>query len=187
MLPKRAASQSKPKVSPESERKAFDENSADETSSTSEDVDVRSFLRRSASLCSLHERFLHRRDVLIRESRHNPYIGYFLRHDRPGSFTLPSKSKELRVRRGSARYLPPLPAIKTSSLVSSCATTASPSPSGIPTRKTKGVTFSNTVRRSSLVMTDWGNERIRPDSRPSPSFFGLIVNSTTSVAHGVVL
>ena len=163
----------------------FGDSSSDDRSPTNTGLDVKSFLKRSASVCNLHERFLHRRDVLIHESRHNPYIGYFLRHDRPGSFSPPSKSKEHRVRRGSARYLRPIPAIKTSSLTSSTATTASPSPSTTPTRKLKGVTFSNTVRRSSLVMTDWGNERNR--NRRLPSFFDLILNSSTSVAHGVVL
>ena len=184
---KRSPRQTDPDEVPNGDVEELEESSSETSSSTEGGVDVKSFLRRSASVCSLHERFLHRRDVLIRESRHNPYIGYFLRHDSPGSFSLPSKSKELRARRGSARYLRPIPAIKTASLSASCATTATPSPSATPTRKSKGVTFSNTVRRSSLVMTDWGNDRIRPRSRHLPSFFDLILNSSTSVAHGVVL
>ena len=150
---------------------------------------MKSFLRRSASVCSLSERFSYRRDVLIQESRTNPYIGYFLRHDNPGSFTLPSKSSALRPRRGSARFLRPVPAIKTACLsITSTLTTASPSPSGTPRGgKAKGVTFSNIVRRSSVVMTDWEHVRSQP-RRHLSSFFDIILNSSsTSVSHGVVL
>ncbi len=148
---------------------------------------VRSFLRRSASVCSLSERFGHRRDLLVQESRHNPYIGYFLRHDCPGGFSLPSKSAALRPRRGSARFIRPVPAIKTSSLASAT-TTATPSPSSITTpRMKKGVTFSKTIRRSSLVMTDW--EIHRTHRRPITTFFNYILNAAanTAVSHGVIL
>ena len=165
---------------------------SDECSSTSSSEEagtskVRSFLRRSASVCSLSERFSHRRDLLVQESRHNPYIGYFLRHDCPGGFSLPSKSTTLRPRRGSARFIRPVPAIKTSSMASAT-TTATPSPSSTTTpRMKKGVTFSKTIRRSSLVMTDW--EIHRTHRRPISTFFNFILNSAanTAVSHGVIL
>ena len=147
--------------------------------------EVQSFLRRSASVCSLSERFSYRRDLLLQESRHNPYIGYFLRHDQRGSFSLPSKSAGLRPRRGSARFVRPVPAIKTGSLCSAV-TTATPSPS--TPRIKKGVTFSRTVRRSSVVMTDW---EIHRTDRARQSIFDMFLNSAITAnvgfSHGVIL
>ena len=121
------------------------------TSSTSDDDDdslspfhweekqVESFIHRSVSVCSFDERFTDRREQLLQESRSNPYIGYFLRHD----------SRPYSSRRASAEYLRPLPAIKYVSGQSM----ALPSPNMDEART---VRFSNTVRESSIVSTQWG-------------------------------
>lgn len=160
---------------PSSDSEDLDLSGSLEISPSHHQVEVRSFLRRSASVCSLSDRFSYRREALVHESRRNPYIGYFIRHD-----------KSLRARRSSARFIRPIPAIKTTCLsATSALTTASPTPCGTPSGKRKGVTFSNTVRRSSVVMTDW--KHVRP-LRPRRSIFDLILESSTSVvSHGVVL
>lgn len=113
-----------------------------------------SFHRRSASVCSLSDRFSDRKDALVWESRSNPYIGYFLQHGPPGctrsSFLLPVSGK----RAHSGRHLRPPPAIKTSLSIS----TASGS-SAVSSPSIRSVRFSNNVRRSSLVMTHWDGEQ----------------------------
>ena len=142
---------------------------------------VRSFHRRSASVCAHGERFHHRSNELFHESRHNPYIGYFLRHDTPGGFSVSLKSPNTRG--GSARLSKPLPAIKTSL---SIASTANPSPS-TPNRT---VTFSNTVRRSSLVTSHWDGAFEEPRSLPlsvtvKQGFFDILASSGQYASHGV--
>lgn len=128
-------------------------------SSSSDDVisrnmnqqSFRSFHRRSASVCSLNERFLHRKSALVRESRSNPYIGYFLRHEPDGRCSSPATLFEKRDSRDRARQLKPPPAIKTSFSMSTASAVSTPS--------TRSVRFSKTVHHSSIVMTHWDGDR----------------------------
>ena len=130
---------------------------------------VRSFHRRSTSVCSFDERFAYRREALVRESRSNPYIGYFLRHDR--------QSRDPR-RISAARYLKPSSAMKAASVSSTATSSPAPTPSTT-------VRFSNTVRKSNLVMTHWDGESRRGESpllpilTSRPNFYGQYMS------HGV--
>lgn len=83
---------------------------------------------RSMSVCALNERFQFRVKNLVRASRSNPYIGYFLRHDRPGTYSC----------RGEL-FMTPVPVLK-----STCTVVSSP----------KNVRFNETVRHSSIVTID---------------------------------
>jgi hypothetical protein len=107
---------------------------------------VRSFLKRSESMCSMSERFSYRQDRLVNESRSNPYIGFFLRHTKRSE-----DSKPRRSRRGSARFCKP-PVLK------SVIPTGSSTPSEVsPNGPKKKVQFNEVVRHASVIIDRTGD------------------------------